>query len=269
MASDIHAHPQDLLKIFPGAETERRSFGIACAASSCGKEEFFFHEELAAAAKKDGAPPFFLCFAIHPQLPALFKQENFAGFQEQLDLLAALAGEKKIAAVGETGFDLYSLEYRETEKIQDELFAAHLTIAQRHNLPVILHVRRAMHKIFPRAKILKKLPAVIFHSWSGSPDEASSLLRKGIPAYFSFGTTLLLNHKNSILSCAAIPIEHLLLETDAPYQPLRGGGFSSWADMPAIIKAASAIRKEGAAKQGTDAKELEHITDSNFAGLFI
>ena len=274
MASDAHAHPHDLLRLYPNAEAERRSPGIACAASSCTKEEFLFHEQLAFSAKQDEAPTLYQCFAVHPQLPASTAEgctknlPSAAAFQDKLDLLAALAAEGRITAVGETGFDLYSEGFRATEKIQDELFAEHLETAHRHDLPLILHVRRAMYKIFPYEKILKTLPAVVFHSWPGAPGEGFSLLRKGIRAFFSFGTTLLLNHKNAIRSCAEFPAEHLLLETDAPYQPLHGKEYSCWADLPAILKAAAAIRKEAAAKQGTDAAELEEIIDRNFFGIF-
>ncbi|MCL1927901.1 MAG: TatD family hydrolase [Treponema sp.] len=272
MASDAHAHPLDLLDLHPNAEEERRSLNIACAASSCGKEEFLLHEKLSAAAKNEGAAPLFLCFAVHPQLPALVVSEktncSAADFRDQLELLSALAAENRISAVGECGFDLYSQNYKNTEAIQDELFAVHLEIAMQYNLPVVLHVRRAMHKIFPYVKILKELPAVIFHSWSGSPDEASALLRKGIPAFFSLGTTLLLNHKKAIQSFASLPAERLLLETDAPYQPLQGKMFSSWPDMPAILEAAAKIRKEAGTMEGTNAIELEEIVDRNFFGIF-
>jgi len=277
MASDAHAHPQDLLRLFPGAEAERRSLGIACAASSCYGEEFSLHEKTAAAAQRDGAPPLCLCFAVHPQLPASLHAEggkksghdSVSGMRDKLDLLSALAAGGRIAAVGETGFDLYSQKYKETEKIQDDLFIEHLEIALRHDLPLVLHVRRGMHKIFPHVKTLKKLPAIVFHSWPGAPDEGFSLLRRGIRAFFSFGTTLLLNHKNAIRSCAAFPPDNLLLETDAPWQPLRGKEFSRWADLPAVTACAAAIRKEHGAAQGTTTEELEEITDRNFTGIFL
>ncbi|MDR0447202.1 MAG: TatD family hydrolase, partial [Treponema sp.] len=244
----------------------------ACAASAWNREEFSLHEEIAATAKLDGAPPVYPCFAVHPQLPASLNKErdnnssplSIAGFRDKLELLLALADEGRISAVGETGFDLYSNEYKETEAIQDELFTAHLDIARSYNLPLILHVRRAMHKIFFHTSTLKMLPAVIFHSWSGTPEEAFSLLHRGIRAFFSFGTTLLLNHKNAIRSCAALPAEYLLTETDAPWQPLRGRVFSCWADLPVILETAAAIRKKDGAGQGTGRFELEEIIDKNF-----
>ncbi|MDR1144349.1 MAG: TatD family hydrolase [Spirochaetaceae bacterium] len=294
MAHDAHAHPRDLLRRFPGAEAERRRLGIACAASAWNGEEYDCHEKIAAEAERDGAPPLFLCFAVHPQLAGTnakvlrpadpgcgeSTRTGFAGcepggagpagdwaFRESLDLLERLSAEGRIAAVGETGFDLYDEHFRAAETVQEKLFAAHLDNARRHNLPLVLHVRRAMHKIFACTKSLKTLPAVVFHSWPGAPDEGFSLLRRGINAYFSFGTTLLLNHKNALRSCAAFPAERLLLETDAPYQPLRGAAFSRWGDLPAILRAAAAIRRE-AGQRGGEPAELEQITDGAFMHIF-
>ena len=280
MASDAHVHPHDLARRFPGAEAERRRLGIACAASAWNGEEFAAHEHAAALADAEGAAPVFQCFAVHPQLPAQFPRRSSgeergglsggggAGpLREALDLLALLAGEGRLAAVGETGFDLYSQVFRETEAVQDELFAVHLETARSCGLPLVLHVRRAMHKIFARTGELKKLPAVVFHSWSGAPGEGLSLLRRGVNAFFSFGTPLLLNHKNALRSCAAFPPDRLLLETDAPWQPLRGAFFSRWADLALIRSAAAAARKEADAPVNR-VEELERITDGNFFRIF-
>jgi TatD DNase family protein len=238
-------------------------------------------------AEAEGAAPVFQCFAVHPQLPA--QLSGRAGFgqrgglssaragplREALDLLACLAGEGRLAAVGETGFDLYNPVFRETEAVQEELFAAHLEIAGTYGLPLVLHVRRAMHKIFAHTGELKRLPAVVFHSWPGSPGEGLSLLRRGVNAFFSFGTTLLLGRKNTLRSCAAFPPERLLLETDAPWQPLRNAFFSRWADLALIRSAAAAVRNKAksgetpeGAPPGESVEELERITDGNFFRVF-
>jgi TatD DNase family protein len=118
-----------------------------------------------------------------------------------------------------------------------------------------------MHKIFLHTKALKRLPAVVFHSWPGSPAEGFSLLRRGLNAFFSFGTAVLLNHKNAIRSCAAFPAETLLFETDAPFQPPRGTRYSSFRDLSAVVRAAAAIR-------GDTAPELERISDASFFRVF-
>jgi TatD DNase family protein len=213
MLTDAHCHPLNLAQVFPGAEEERRRLGVCCAASAADPGEFACCEDLARKAGEDGAPPVLCCFAVHPQLP-LARREG--GFRPHLDALAAYAAEGRLAAVGETGFDLYNSAFRETEALQDELFGFHLETALNHGLPLVLHVRRAMHKVFALTRELRKIPAVIFHSYSGTLAEGTALLNRGINVFFSFGTTLLLNHREARRCCAALPAERLLLETDAP-----------------------------------------------------
>jgi TatD DNase family protein len=68
-----------------------------------------------------------------------------------------------------------------------------------------------------------------------------------------------------------LPLDHLLLETDAPYQPLRGREFSRWADLGTILRGAAKIRNEAGVGGGDPAEleaELETATDRNFAGVF-
>jgi TatD DNase family protein len=101
----------------------------------------------------------------------------------------------------------------------------------------------------------------------GTLGEGESLLRRGVNAYFSFGTPILLNHKEAIRSCAALPLDRLLLETDAPYQPLRSREFSRWSDLTEILHGAAAIRKEAGVVGGHPA-ELEAATDKNFHRVF-
>ena len=269
MASDAHAHPLDLLERFPRAEEERRRLGVACAASAWNPSEFEAQERIALEARRDGAAPVVLCFAVHPQLPASRDGGEGQRFDtaELLQTLEKLAAEKRIAAVGETGFDLYNGSYRDTEKEQEELFRRHLDVALEWKLPIVLHVRRAMHKVFAWSKELKALPAVVFHSYPGTFAEGEALLRRGINAYFSFGTTIILNHRAAMDSCARLPLERLLTETDAPYQPLRGRPFSSWADLPAIISGAATLRRE-AGRAGGDGAELEAALDRNFRQVY-
>jgi TatD DNase family protein len=118
-----------------------------------------------------------------------------------------------------------------------------------------------MHKVFAHAQALKKLPAVVFHSYSGTAAEGEALLKRGINAWFSFGAAILLNHRIAMDACARLPRSRLLLETDAPYQPLRGAPFSRWADLPAILSGAAGLR-------GEDAGELEAAVDENWRQVF-
>jgi TatD DNase family protein len=275
MLTDVHCHPLDLFNFFPAAEEERRRLGVICAASSTTKEQFLYHEELARKAQEDGAAQVIPCFAIHPQMSA-GRWWNAEFGKEHLDLLESLAKEGRIGAIGETGFDLYNDEFRAAEKLQDEIFAAHLEVALKFDLPLVLHVRRAMHKVFAHTAKLKKLPAVIFHSWPGTIGEGEALLRRGVNTYFSFGAVITLNYKaaagpnRSARCCANFPANRLLTETDAPYQPLRstgavdgGAAFSRWADLLVILKTAALLRKE-AGQPAADAEELEKVVEENF-----
>jgi TatD DNase family protein len=193
--------------------------------------------------------------------------DGLGRFNPLLALLERFAAGGRLAAVGEAGFDLYNPVFRETEKLQDELFTCHLETALKYSLPLVIHARRAMHKVFARAGELKKLPAVIFHSWPGTAGEGEALLRRGINAYFSFGAVILLNHKEARRCCASFPTERLLTETDAPYQPLRGRDFSRWADLPLILQGMAELRWKGS-WDGT-AESLEKTVDENFRRAFL
>ncbi|GBU27417.1 hypothetical protein R84B8_00947 [Treponema sp. R8-4-B8] len=270
MLTDSHCHPFDLSPLFPQMEQERRRLGVTAAASSYNMEEFTHNEEIAYNAAAENAAPLLLCFGVHPQLPAV-KKENGELFTDSelsgsLKTLQNLASAGRISALGEFGFDLYNAAFKETEKTQDVLFVAHLETAINYSLPIVLHVRRAIHKIFAAAKILSKCKAVIFHSWPGTLEEARSLLRHGINAYFSFGNTIMHNHKQAIQCCSSLPLERLLTETDAPFQPRRGEKYSTWADLPLILKTAANLRSEAGNK--IDEKDLEAQIEINFKQVF-
>ena len=261
MYVDAHCHPFDLAEHLENAEEERRNLGVICASSATTLEEFEFCERLSLKAKEDGAPPLLPCFAVHPQMPLVLGGEKT---QKSLSVLDSLAAQKRLGAVGETGFDLYNAAFKETEGVQDELFAAHLETALRYDLPMVIHSRRAMRKIFAHAPALKKCRAVIFHSWSGTAGEGEALLTRGINAFFSFGAVITLNHKEAMRCCAAFPADRLLTETDAPFQPPRGKDFSRYADIKAVLEAMEALR----ARAVSGEPEMEKIIETNFSMAF-
>jgi TatD DNase family protein len=206
-----------------------------------------------------------LCFGVHPQL--VLQDPHSVG--PSLEYLHALIAEKRIAAIGEIGFDLFDQAYRATEGAQESLFRAELALAVEYALPVVLHIRKAMHKVFAYSRELARLPAVVLHSYSGTLREAVDLRSRGIAAYFSFGTPIALNHKRAMEAVARLPAETLLVETDAPYQALKGSRFpdarpySSWTDLTMILHEATELRRNaGSSESGYG--ELEKCCDGNF-----
>jgi len=261
MLTDAHCHPFDREQLTGNSE---QGIGVLAAASACSQEEFTFNEELA----HNAAAPtqLLLCFGVHPQLPAV-RIADGGGFsalelEGSLGFLNALASAGRLSAVGECGFDLFNTAYRETEYLQDRIFSAHVEISLRYDLPMVLHVRRAVHKIFALTKTLRKCRALIFHSWQGTLEDAKSILNHGVNAYFSFGNTIMLNHKKAVKCCALLPAERILTETDAPYQPRRGEKYSGWADLPFIIETAAALRN-------VPVNELEQQVEVNFKNAFL
>ncbi|MFA6508276.1 MAG: TatD family hydrolase, partial [Treponemataceae bacterium] len=156
MASDAHAHPYDLIQLNPDSEIERISLGVSCCASSWNKAEFLFQERLSLETMSSGGPPMVLSFGAHPQLAF----GNIHAAKQAVSFLRRLAGERRIAAVGEIGFDYFNQDYRSCAADQEVLFREQLSIAHEYGLPCVLHLRKAMHKAFEYSKELAALPAV-------------------------------------------------------------------------------------------------------------
>jgi TatD DNase family protein len=260
---DAHCHPFDLAqKVAEPPEAARLGFNVPCVASAWGKEDFVFNKALAENAKPSGVPVF-LSFGVHPQLPAMNREAVAASFA----LFEALVQEGHLDAIGEIGFDLFDERYRATEQEQDTLFRDALVLAERYELPIILHIRKAMHKVFAYKNELRKLTAVVFHGFSGTEREAASLLAAGVNAFFSFGSAILNNHKKAERAVSLIQAERLLFETDSPYQPLRGHAYSHSRDLMSIVEKAASLRRE-AGSGYADAHALETLTDAQFYHIF-
>jgi TatD DNase family protein len=171
------------------------------------------------------------------------------------------AEEKKLDALGEFGFDLFGTVKMSDLKIQHQIFEDLSSSAVENRLPVVLHIRKGMDELFKHIEILKKVPAVVFHCYSGSLQQAQSLLKRGVNAFFSSGTPLLKGSKKAAQLVKSLPEDRILFETDAPWQPLRGRDFSSLKELEEIYKLAGEIKK-------TDINSLENQMEKNFNSLF-
>jgi len=158
-----------------------------------------------------------LCsFGIHPQ------QVTNESFSAQIDFLQNLISNNKIDAIGEMGFDFFCEDFKQFALKQEEVWNIQLELAIQNQLPIVVHCRKANEKLFEYKKQLKNVPAVLFHSFMGSFVEAQSLIKNDINCFFSFGKQIFNNNKKVIQCVKELPIKNLLLETDAPYQFLKG-----------------------------------------------
>ncbi|MBO6101416.1 MAG: TatD family hydrolase, partial [Spirochaetaceae bacterium] len=89
----------------------------------------------------------------------------------------------------------------------EEMFKIKLELALKYDLPLVIHCRKANEKLFEYSKQLKKIRAVLFHSFMGTPIEANSLLNRGINGFFSFGKQVMNNNKKLIACVRYLPAD--------------------------------------------------------------
>ncbi|MDH5393092.1 MAG: TatD family hydrolase [Gammaproteobacteria bacterium] len=131
---------------------------------------------------------------------------------EDIDLLDQHLDNKNIIAVGEIGLDFY-IENTDKEK-QTDFFDMQLSIAEKHKLPVILHVRKAHDEVLALIKT-KNIVGGSCHAFNGSLEQAKRYIDYGFK--LGFGGTLTLPNARKIHELAKnIALEAILLETDAP-----------------------------------------------------
>ena len=152
---------------------------------------------------------------IHP--------EDCAGFQDgDLAELRQLLRHPKVVAIGEIGLDYY-WEENPPRDFQQTVFRKQLALASELDLPVIVHDREAHGDSLA---IIQEFPTVtgVFHCFSGSPEMAAELLKRGW--YIGFdGPVTYKNARRAPEVAAITPPERMLVETDSPYMapvPVRG-----------------------------------------------
>ncbi|MDH3241782.1 MAG: TatD family hydrolase [Alphaproteobacteria bacterium] len=176
--------------------------------------------------------------------------------------LIALTGEDKVVGIGETGLDFY---YEHSPRdIQERVFRAHIEAARETGLPLIVHTRDADEetvRILGEEQARGRFPGVI-HCFSAGPEVARCALEHGM--YISFSGIVTFKNAQSVRDVAAeVPLERLLVETDAPYLapvPMRGKR-----NEPAFTAHTAAYV---AKLRGLALEEFERITTDNFFALF-
>lgn len=135
-------------------------------------------------------------------------------FQDELNICKNWLNSRKYCAIGEIGIDLY---WDKTfVKEQQIVFDTQINWALKFNLPIVIHSRESFDEIF---EILENYTNSnlrgVFHSFSGNLEQANKAIELG----FFLGINGIVTFKNSGLdkTIAKVPLEKLMLETDAPY----------------------------------------------------
>lgn len=164
-------------------------------------------------------PCMFATVGIHPgdgqRLP------DIDGALTEIEVMLPDARAQKIVAIGEIGLDYH---YDDTDRDKQlYFFEKQLQMAEKYHLPVVIHDRDAHGDCFDAVCRHPEVTGV-FHSYSGSAEMARDLVRRGWYISFS-GTVTFKNAPRVREAVAAVPLERLLTETDAPYLapvPYRG-----------------------------------------------
>lgn len=148
---------------------------------------------------------------IHPLCTPAASLEDL----ERLDeALAAHRDDPRLVAVGEIGIDLFD-EGLDRER-QELFFAEQLRLARRHDLPVVLHVRRSADALLKHLR--RERVTGIAHAFNGSRQQADEFVRLGFR--LGFGGTITYERALQVRRLAAeLPLSALVVETDAPDIP--------------------------------------------------
>lgn len=172
-----------------------------------------------------------------------------------IDDLRRLQADPTVVALGEMGLDYhYDFSPRNGQR---SVFEAQLALASDLARPVVIHCREAVDDCLAILSAFASVPAV-FHSFTGTADEARRILDRG----YLLGFTGIVTFKKSdeLRAAAALtPLERMLVETDAPYlspEPLR----KQKVNEPAlVVHTAAAVARI----KGVPVPQLDEITTAN------
>ena len=160
---------------------------------------------------------------------------------EDLARLRRLLQQERPLAVGEIGLDFYVPD-ADIDR-QEFFYLEQLKLAREFDLPVLLHVRRAVDAILKGLRRIR-VRGGIAHAFNGSRQQADALIQLGFK--LGFGGTLTYPGSRRIRQLAAeLPLASLVLETDAPDIPpaWRSGGRNDPAQLPQIGRELATLRR--------------------------
>ncbi len=148
---------------------------------------------------------------------------------------------EKVIAVGETGLDAYhvpkDVDINAVFDDQWDVFLKHVELAEKYDIPVVIHVRDAHEEMIKRLQAMPKVPRAVVHCFTGNWQEAQAYLDLGFYLGFT-GVVTFPPKKTDPTSQIAlnevvenIPLDRILVETDAPFlapQAYRGKQSEPW-----------------------------------------
>ena len=177
----------------------------------------------------------FACYGLHPCFQA-------AHTVQHLDELATWIGREKPIAIGECGLDYFIDE--PNKPFQQQLFAAQLAMAREFNLPIVIHARSAVDDVIEMIKSSGHYRGMI-HSFNGSHQQAIRLIELGYK--LGFGGAISYERATKLRAMLkALPLEAILLETDAPDQPdsMHVGELNQPSYLSNVLQAVAELRDE-------------------------
>jgi TatD DNase family protein len=185
---------------------------------------------------------------------------------EELDItaddLVARARHSKVVAIGEAGLDFH-YEYSPRDA-QEQGFRTHIAAARMSGLPLVIHAREAdadMARILTEEMGKGAFPAVL-HCFTGGRDLAFTGVELGL--FVSFTGILTFKNSGALREiAAALPIDRILVETDAPY--LAPGKFRGKRNEPCYVVETAKVLAQ---TRGVSAEEIARQTSENFFRLF-
>lgn len=172
-----------------------------------------------------------------------------------LAALEKLIQSNHIVAIGEIGLDFFVADH--DRGLQETYFVAQLKLARKFDLPVLLHVRKAVDTILKHLRQIR-VRGGIAHAFNGSRQQADEFIKLGFK--LGFGGAMTYSRANRLRELAAtLPIESIVLETDAPDIPpdfLARGEPNKPEYLPRIAQTLAALR-------GMPLEEIARITTQN------
>lgn len=172
-------------------------------------------------------------YGIHPMYVDQAEESHLLDLDRMLDTGRAVA-------VGEIGLDFFVEPRNEAKQLF--YFAEQLKLARKHDLPVILHVRRSIDAVLRELRRIG-VPGGIAHAFNGSPEQAAEFIKLGF--CLGFGGAMTWPRALRIRKLAAtLPEAAIVLETDAPDIPpvWIGRGRNAPGELPAIASCLAELR---------------------------